>query len=191
DDHRGDRSRRADPRDRGRALRPLRLARRRQLRGQGRARPPQPVRRARRACGRRGQVEPGPTLVTETQAPPVVDENPLLEGLRRRRTAEPCVLTIFGASGDLTQRKLFPALYALAVRHLLPERFAVLGVARSDMTTEEFRARMREATEENCRDTFAEEIWDGLAEGVRYLAMDFADESRWEALAQSLTELDE
>jgi glucose-6-phosphate 1-dehydrogenase len=129
--------------------------------------------------------------VTETQAPPLVDENPLLEGLRRRRTAEPCVLTIFGASGDLTQRKLFPALYALAVRHLLPERFAVLGVARSEMSTDDFRERMREATQENCRDTFEEEIWDGLAEGVRYLAMDFADEAGWEDLARSLTELDE
>jgi glucose-6-phosphate 1-dehydrogenase len=129
--------------------------------------------------------------VTETQAPPVAEENPLLEGLRRRRTAEPCVLTIFGASGDLTQRKLFPALYALAVRHLLPEHFAVLGVARSEMTTDEFRERMREATQENCRDTFNEEIWDGLAEGVRYLAMDFSDEAGWEDLARSLSELDE
>ena len=129
--------------------------------------------------------------MTETQAPPVTEENPLLEGLRRRRTAEPCVLTIFGASGDLTQRKLFPALYALAVRHLLPEHFAVLGVARSEMSTDEFRERMREATQENCRDTFNEEIWDGLAEGVRYLAMDFSDEAGWEDLARNLSELDE
>ena len=58
-------------------------------------------------------------------------ENPLLEGLQLRRRPEPCVLIIFGASGDLTQRKLFPALYALAVRRLLPERFGVVGVART------------------------------------------------------------
>ena len=54
--------------------------------------------------------------------------NPLEEGLRRRRTPEPCALTIFGASGDLTQRKLFPALYALAIRDLLPPTFGVVGV---------------------------------------------------------------
>ena len=51
-----------------------------------------------------------------------VAENPLLEGLRMRRPPEPCALTIFGASGDLTQRKVMPALYALAFRHLLPEQ---------------------------------------------------------------------
>ena len=49
-----------------------------------------------------------------------VAENPLLEGLAPRRTPEPCALLIFGASGDLTRRKIFPALYALAYRRLLP-----------------------------------------------------------------------
>ena len=61
-------------------------------------------------------------------------ENPLLEGLRARRAPEPCALAIFGASGDLTQRKLFPALYALAYRRLLPTHFGVVGVARTSMT---------------------------------------------------------
>ena len=117
-------------------------------------------------------------------------ENPLLEGLRRR-TAEPCVLTIFGASGDLTQRKLLPALYSLAYRHLLPDRFAVLGVARTEMETDEFRERMREAVEDHGRDRFDEAVWEGLAEGMRYLAADFADERSWEALVECLNELDE
>ena len=66
-----------------------------------------------------------------TQAPASTQENPLLEGLRKRRQAEPCAMTIFGASGDLTQRKLFPALYALAFRSLLPPNFGVVGVART------------------------------------------------------------
>ena len=69
------------------------------------------------------------SVSTKVEAP-----NPLEEGLRRRRTPEPCALTIFGASGDLTQRKLFPALYALAVRNLLPPKFGVVGVARTEMT---------------------------------------------------------
>ena len=68
-------------------------------------------------------------------------ENPLLEGLQLRRRPEPCVAVIYGASGDLAQRKLMPALYALAVRRLLPERFAIVGAARSDETDDAFRDR--------------------------------------------------
>ncbi|HEX2110183.1 MAG TPA: glucose-6-phosphate dehydrogenase [Gaiellaceae bacterium] len=119
-----------------------------------------------------------------------VGENPLLEGLRRRRTPEPCVLTIFGASGDLTQRKLFPALYALAFRDLLPKRFAVVGAARTDVSTDEFVERMREAVEQHCRDEFRRDVWDELAAGVRYVPLDFRDEARWSALAETLSELD-
>ena len=63
-------------------------------------------------------------------------ENPLLEGLQVRRAADPCALVIFGASGDLTKRKLFPALYSLAYRRLLPDKFAVLGVARTEETVD-------------------------------------------------------
>jgi glucose-6-phosphate 1-dehydrogenase len=129
--------------------------------------------------------------VTQTEAPPETAENPLLEGLRRRRTPEPCILTIFGASGDLTQRKLFPALYALQLRHLLPEKFAVVGVARSEMATEAFLEKMKEAVQEHGRDEFRDDVWDSLAEGVRYVATDFADDSGWDALGTTLSELDE
>ena len=62
-------------------------------------------------------------------------ENPLLEGLRLRRSPDPCAIVIFGASGDLTRRKIFPALYSLALRRLLPERFGIVGVARTEHTT--------------------------------------------------------
>ncbi len=121
----------------------------------------------------------------------VPDGNPLLEGLRRRRTPEPCALTIFGASGDLTQRKLFPALYALAFRDLLPDRFAVVGAARSEWSTDEFRERMREAVETHGRDEFRDDVWEKLVGGVEYVGMDFTDEAGWQALADTLTELDE
>jgi glucose-6-phosphate 1-dehydrogenase len=119
-----------------------------------------------------------------------VAENPLLEGLRARRAPEPCALTIFGASGDLTQRKLFPALYALAVRRLLPESFAVVGVARSELTTEDFRERMRQGVLEHGRDEFREDVWEELAAGVRYVAADFADESGDQRVIECLNELD-
>src|SRR5688572_32389017 len=104
-------------------------------------------------------------------------ENPLLEGLRLRRTPDPCALVIFGASGDLTQRKLFPALYALAFRKLLPNEFGVVGVARSDWSTDEFCARMKDAVKEHGRDEFKEEVWGELAAGVRYVPMDFTGDA--------------
>jgi len=118
-------------------------------------------------------------------------ENPLLEGLRLRRTPEPCALVIFGASGDLTRRKLFPALYALALRRLLPEQFAIVGVARSEETHEAFRDRMEQAVREFGRDEFRQDVWDSLAEGIRYVATDFADEEGEDRVAACLAELDE
>src|ERR671929_1530906 len=90
-------------------------------------------------------------------------ENPLLEGLTLRRTPEPCALVIFGASGDLTRRKLFPALYSLALRGMLPERFGVVGVARSEASDDEFRERMKRAVQEFGRDDFKDETWEWLA----------------------------
>jgi glucose-6-phosphate 1-dehydrogenase len=121
----------------------------------------------------------------------VVTENPLLEGLQLRRTPDPCAVVIFGASGDLTKKKLFPALYSLAFRRLLPEKFAVVGVARTQESDEEFKARMKEAVQEHGRDEFRDEVWETLTDGLRYIPMDFADESGEDELAQALAELDD
>ena len=101
-------------------------------------------------------------------------ENPLLEGLHLARTPEPCALVIFGASGDLTWRKLFPALYSLAYRRLLPESFGVVGVARTPMSDDDFRARMEEGVRQFGRDEFREEVWKPFAEGMRYVSTEFA-----------------
>jgi glucose-6-phosphate 1-dehydrogenase len=127
--------------------------------------------------------------VTETQTPP--QENPLLEGLGTQRTPEPCVLVIFGASGDLTRRKIFPALYSLAHRRLLPERFAVVGTARSELSNEDFRERMEHAVREFGRDDFNQETWDWLAGATQYLPMDFSDESKADQLVSLLNQVDE
>jgi glucose-6-phosphate 1-dehydrogenase len=117
-------------------------------------------------------------------------ENPLLGGLRLRRTPEPCVLTIFGASGDLTRRKLLPALYALAYRDLLPERFAVVGVARTEETDDQFRQRMREAVDEFARDPVRDDVWERLAAGMRYVTTDFSTAHGFDELARVLSEID-
>ena len=118
-------------------------------------------------------------------------ENPLLEGLRLGRTPDPCALVIFGASGDLTRRKLFPALYSLALRGLLPERFGIVGVARTEGTDDEFRERMKEAVQEFGRDEFRQDAWDALAVGMRYLATEFTDGGGEDRVSSALNDLDE
>jgi glucose-6-phosphate 1-dehydrogenase len=126
-----------------------------------------------------------------TQSIQTETENPLLEGLELRRRPDPCVLAIFGASGDLTRRKIFPALYALAVRDLLPESFAVLGIARTQHSTEEFVAQMEASVREFARDEFNEETWHELAKKTRYVSTEIADEKGEDLVAATLTELDE
>jgi glucose-6-phosphate 1-dehydrogenase len=121
---------------------------------------------------------------------PVEQANPLLEGLRLRRRPDPCILVIFGASGDLTSKKLMPALYELATRKLLPERFAVVGAARSEESDDEFRDRMKQAVAEHARDAFEQESWDELAAGMHYVTLDFSDEAAEDRLAELLTSLD-
>jgi glucose-6-phosphate 1-dehydrogenase len=119
-----------------------------------------------------------------------VEQNPLLDGLRVRRRPDPCILVIFGASGDLTSKKLIPALYALAVRRLLPDRFAIVGAARSDETDDQFKARMEQAVKDHARDPFEDEAWERLSSGMRYVTLDFADEKAEDALRDTLLALD-
>ena len=116
--------------------------------------------------------------------------NPLEHGLGIRRQPDPCALVVFGASGDLTKRKLFPALYALAYRRLLPERFGVVGVARTEESTKQFLSAMRRAVKEFGRDPFRTDVFESLAAGVRYVAADFADDTGEDRVGQVLGELD-
>src|ERR1700751_3959195 len=111
-------------------------------------------------------------------------DNPLLEGLSFRRTPDPCALVIFGASGDLTHKKLMPALYSLAFRQLLPPRFAVIGVARTEGDDDSWREDMKQAVQQHSRDEFRQDVWDELASHMHYLAADFADSGGEESLDQ-------
>jgi glucose-6-phosphate 1-dehydrogenase len=120
-----------------------------------------------------------------------MSENPLAEGLRLRRSPDPCILVIFGASGDLTRRKIFPALYSLALRGLLPERFAVVGVARTEQTTKQWIAEMKKAVREHGRDELRADVWNELAAAMRYVATDFADDGGEDKVVETLRELDE
>jgi glucose-6-phosphate 1-dehydrogenase len=126
-----------------------------------------------------------------TKQEPAAQKNPLLEGLGLRRTPDPCAIVIFGASGDLTRRKLFPALYSLALRGLLPKQFGVVGVARSEESDDEFRERMKHAVQEFGRDKFHAETWNWLAEWMHYISADFADDAGQDRVVEALNELDE
>jgi glucose-6-phosphate 1-dehydrogenase len=116
--------------------------------------------------------------------------NPLHQGLHLPPMPDPCALVIFGASGDLTRRKLFPAVYSLAVRNLLPEQFAIVGVARTEESDTEFKNRMREAVEEFGRDPLDEKVWRRLTAGMHYLSTDFAAEGGEDELVELLAKLD-
>jgi glucose-6-phosphate 1-dehydrogenase len=119
-----------------------------------------------------------------------VEQNPLAEGLRLRRRPDSCILVIFGASGDLTSKKLMPALYSLAYRRLLPESFGIVGAARTEETDDDFRERMKQAVKDHARDPFDDAVWEGLAAGIRYSTLDFADDKGENALRDTLTELE-
>jgi glucose-6-phosphate 1-dehydrogenase len=98
---------------------------------------------------------------------PAIDANPLREGLEQERVPDASCLVIFGASGDLTQRKLIPALYSLAHDGLLPAGQTIIGYARPDYTDEAFRMAMREACDKFARIRPVDEaIWDNFAKGL-------------------------
>jgi glucose-6-phosphate 1-dehydrogenase len=120
----------------------------------------------------------------------MTERNPLSEGLRLPRIPDPCALVVFGASGDLTRRKLFPAIYSLAARSLLPERFAIVGVSRTEETHEEFRARMKEAVREFGRDKLDEKVWKRLEAGMYYVSADVAGGGGENELLDLLARLD-
>ncbi|PZS28034.1 MAG: glucose-6-phosphate dehydrogenase [Pseudonocardiales bacterium] len=104
------------------------------------------------------------------------------------RQAPPCVLVIFGASGDLTERKLLPALARLAAQAGLPPQFALIGVARTPMTDEEFRAHCRQAASSGGGEGGAE--WDRVIESTRYISGGYDDPATYARLAEVLEHCD-
>ena len=113
-----------------------------------------------------------------------------LEALRDLpKVGEPTAIVIFGASGDLTQRKLIPALYNLTVQSLLDGRSQIIGVARTPESDLEFRARMETAVKEHARLDFDPEVWANFARRLHYVTGGFDDAGAFSALARKLSEL--
>src|SRR2546428_12978901 len=102
----------------------------------------------------------------------------LRDGLILPRPPDPAAMVIFSASGDLTARKLMPALYNLALNRYLPPGFSVIGVADTALTEDEFRAHMEQAVQKYSRSQPADRaVRQSLAEGTSYVRMPFDDEA--------------
>ena len=102
--------------------------------------------------------------------------NPLRNGLVEDRTGDACALVIFGASGDLTRRKLMPAIYNLGLSRSLPSGFAVVGVARRDKTNDQFRAEMKEGVAQfSRRKPIDSAVWEDFERGVSYVQGPFGE----------------
>ena len=118
--------------------------------------------------------------------------NPLREGIRLRRTPDPCAMVIFGASGDLTERKLIPALFYLTRERMLPPGFAVVGCARTRKTDEEFAKEMSEAVKKFLHLTPESDAFvEGFAKGLHYVADDFGTPEAYQKLKDTLDHLDQ
>ncbi len=106
--------------------------------------------------------------------------------------AEPCVLVIFGASGDLTKRLLMPAFYNLACDGLLPEQFAIVGIAMDPFTTESFREKMSiDIKQFSTRKEFDPKPWDWLCSRLNYMQGKFDDNASFASLSELVTKLDQ
>ena len=111
--------------------------------------------------------------------------NPLRDPRDRRipRVAGPCVLVMFGVTGDLARKKLMPAIYDLANRGLLPPGFSFVGFARRDWEDEDFAQITYQAVKEYARTPFRDAVWQQLSEGVRFVSGSFDDDEAFDQLA--------
>ncbi len=116
--------------------------------------------------------------------------NPLREGIVTRSVPDTCTVVIFGATGDLTHRKLIPALYNIAADGELPPQVAVVGMARRTKTDEEFRTEMGEAVRKFSRQTVRDELWDGFAKSLFYHVSEFGDAEGYQGLRKKLEEIE-
>jgi len=118
-------------------------------------------------------------------------QNPLQEPNRAERIPDPCMMVIFGASGDLTKRKLVPAIFDLARQGLLPRNFTIVGVARTPMDTDAFRTYLASAMKEFDQLRESDSVlWEGFARGLFYVTMDPSVQEGYDKLKTELLKID-
>lgn len=119
-----------------------------------------------------------------------LEPNPLREGISARAVPQPCAIVIFGATGDLTQRKLIPALYNLAADGDLPPAVTIIGFARREKTDEQFRSELEKATRKFSRQAVRDDIWQTFAKSIFYHRSEFEDAPGYKSLAKRLDKID-
>ena len=139
-------------------------------------------------AGTRGPAPASPGVIAAGIDP----VNPLRDPRDRRipRVAGPCVLVMFGVTGDLARKKLMPALYDLANRGLLPPGFSLVGFARRDWEDEDFAQITYKSVKQYARTPFRETVWQQLQEGVRFVPGEFTDDAAFDQLAACVRQLD-
>ncbi len=118
------------------------------------------------------------------------ERHPFLQGLSKHRGAPPTVIVIFGASGDLTARKLIPAVYNLASDNLLPAEFFLVGYGRKPIPDEEFRGLAAKAIRDFSRRELQPEIWDRVAANTSYVAGAYEDKAAFDRLAAHIAAIE-
>jgi glucose-6-phosphate 1-dehydrogenase len=116
--------------------------------------------------------------------------HPFLHGLSKHRGAPPTVVVIFGASGDLTARKLIPAVYNLGYDGLLPADFFLIGYGRKEIPDEEFRSLATDAIKEFSRRELDQDVWSRIAAQTSYIAGGYDDKPAFDRLAEHITKLE-
>src|SRR5437868_10796734 len=105
-----------------------------------------------------------------------------------RKAVEPCSIVIFGASGDLTARKLIPALYHLAKENQMPPDYRIVGFARREKTDDSWRKELREALDQFSRTKPVDEkVWEDFARHLVYCQGDLTDKAAYKNLEQRLS----
>jgi glucose-6-phosphate 1-dehydrogenase len=130
--------------------------------------------------------------VSKSESAEVPQRNPLRDPADRRlpRIAGPSGLVIFGVTGDLSRKKLMPAVYDLANRGLLPPGFSLVGFARRDWADEDFAQVVHDSVKEHARTPFREEVWQQLAKGMRFVPGEFDDDDAFATLRSTIENLD-
>ena len=121
---------------------------------------------------------------------PILLENPLRKGLLSDRVSPPCSLVIYGASGDLTHRKLVPALFELYEKHLLPTSFNLVGISRSKISNDEFKQRLKESLKES-KPQLSDSLWNSFSQNFHYMAGGYDDSKAYQSLSSFLDQLDQ
>ena len=130
---------------------------------------------------------------TSERSSPALGSNPLLDSrdLRMPRIADPCVLVMFGITGDLARHKLLPAIYDLANRGLLSPSFSLVGVGRRSWSDDELRPYVEQAVRAGARTSWHQAIWDQLAAGMRFVEFSsFEDDDAYSRLTDVVVGLD-